>query len=146
MILTLYKTTDDDNVVGKVLTDPINIPIFLRSDTDIVDPVIPLQYMPGVVFEDYNYAALEELGRFYFIREWNLVNAAIIRLGLNLDYLQTYQAQIKAARGTFNRAIRSGDYGDITLDPTGRTTQTRYGSTVTLEAGGDGLLSLIKPE
>lgn len=48
MILTLYKTTDDDNVVGKVLTDPINIPIFLRSDTDIVDPVIPLQYMPGV--------------------------------------------------------------------------------------------------
>lgn len=146
MILTLYKTTDDDNVVGKVLTDPINIPIFLRSDTDIVDPVIPLQYMPGVVFEDFNYAALEELGRFYFIREWNLVNAAIIRLGLNLDYVQTYQVQIKAARGTFNRAIRPGDYGDITLDPTGRTTQTRYGSTVTLEPGGDGLLSLIKPE
>lgn len=146
MILTLYKTADDDNVVGKVLTDPINITIFLRSDTDIVDPVIPLKYMPGVVFEDFNYAALEELGRFYFIREWNLVNAAIIRLGLNLDYLQTYQAQIKAARGTFNRAVRPGDYGDITLDPTGRTTQTRYGSTITLEAGGDGLLSLIKPE
>lgn len=146
MILTLYKTVDDDNVVGKVLTDPINIPIFLRSDTDIFDPVIPLQNMPGVVFEDFNYASLEELGKFYFIREWVRVNAAITHLSLSLDYLQTYQAQIKAARGTFKRSIRAGDYGDISLDLTGRTTQTRYGSTVTLEPGGDGLLSLIKPE
>lgn len=146
MILLLLKTLDDDNVVGKALTDAHLVNIFLRSDTDIVNPDITLRAIPGVDLFAYNYAQLPELGRYYFIREWEQMNASITKLGLQLDYLQTYQAQIRAARGTFKRAIRPGDYGDISLDPTGRTTLARYGSTVTLEPGGDGLLSLIKPE
>lgn len=146
MIFTLYKTLDDDNVVGKVLTDPLPITIYLRSDTDVNDPMIPLQRIAGINFNDYNYAHLPELGRYYFIREWQIVNAAIVTLGLNLDHLETYKSQILAATGTFKRPVKVGDYGDIELDLTGRETKSEYGSTITLTPDSGGILSLIKPE
>lgn len=146
MQFILYKTADDDNVINKLTTDPLIFDLFLRSDTDIVNPSIPLTRIPGIEFSDYNYAFIPDLFRFYFVRDWSIVNLSIVRLGLELDYLETYKEKILAAHGTFSRPIKPGDYGDVTADVTGRTIESRYSSSVTLQPGGEGILSLIKPE
>lgn len=146
IVLRLNKTQDPDNVINKALTDPLPINILLRADTDVINPMIMLARMPGIDYTDYNYAYIAELKHFYFIREYRVVNATLVQLGLELDYLETYKDKILASTASYRRVARAGDYGDIKPDFTGRSTVVNYKSTVTLEAADGGILSLIKPE
>ena len=80
MKLFLYKVNDTENTVNKTLFDPLEIDIKLKSDTDIINPFIILKTITGYNFNDYNYAHIPDLERYYFIQSIDSVNAKMWRL------------------------------------------------------------------
>lgn len=140
MQLILSKTVDADNVIGKVLTDPLTLNVVLRGDFDLANPTFTLS---GVGLGVYNYCTLVELGRHYFIRSKEHIGSGAIRLECETDYLETYKAQILSANCKFKKVLEVGDYGDISLDTSGRTLVRDYTASVTLEPSEDAILSVL---
>lgn len=111
MILKLYQVTDGDNVMNKTLSDtPLTLTIRLKRDTDIINPMLILSAIDGVDYNNYNYAKIEELNRFYFIDNATNLNNKRWQLNLSCDVIETYKDEILLSRAKFKRSIRSGDY------------------------------------
>lgn len=110
MILNLYKTVDGDNVINKTLTNKLTIDGFLNANTNIINPVIPLQVIPDVNIYDYNYLELPDFNRFYFVVDVENINANMFNLICSCDVLMTYADAILNSRARVMRAIRTGDY------------------------------------
>ena len=111
MILKLYQVTDGDNVMNKTLSDtPLTLTIRLKRDTDIINPMLILSAIDGVDYNNYNYARIEELNRFYFIDNATNLNNKRWQLNLSCDVIETYKDEILLSRAKFKRSIRSGDY------------------------------------
>ena len=146
MDFILYKTQDADNIMGKLLEEPLTLDILLRSDTDINDPVIVLSKVEGVDFTDYNYCYIPELERYYFIRDYNLVSAQLTNLSLECDYLETYKDKILTSQGSYRRVMRAGDFGEVNLSTTGREIIVEHFSDVELEPSSDAILSVLNGE
>ena len=140
MQLILSKTVDSDNVIGKVLTEPLTLNVTLRGDFDLANPTFTLS---GTGLGVYNYCALVELGRSYFIRSKEHIGSGAIRLECETDYLETYKAQILSANCKFKKVLEVGDYGDIDLDLSGRTLVRDYVASVVLEPSEDAILSVL---
>lgn len=111
MILKLYQVTDGDNVMNKTLSDtPLTLNIRLKRDTDIINPMLILSAIDGVDYNNYNYARIEELNRFYFIDNATNLNNKRWQLNLSCDVIETYKDEILLSRAKFKRSIRAGDY------------------------------------
>lgn len=111
MILKLYQVTDGDNVMNKTLSDtPLTLTIRLKRDTDIINPMLILSAIDGVDYNNYNYAEIEELNRFYFIDNATNLNNKRWQLNLSCDVIETYKDEILLSHAKFKRSIRSGDY------------------------------------
>lgn len=111
MILKLYQVTDGDNVMNKTLSDtPLTLTIRLKRDTDIINPMLILSAIDGVDYNNYNYAKIEELNRFYFIDNVTNLNNKRWQLNLSCDVIETYKDEILLSRAKFKRSIRAGDY------------------------------------
>lgn len=111
MILKLYQVTDGDNVMNKTLSDtPLTLTIRLKRDTDIINPMLILSAIDGVDYNNYNYAKIEELNRFYFIDNATNLNNKRWQLNLSCDVIETYKDEILLSRAKFKRSIRAGDY------------------------------------
>lgn len=143
MLLTLYKTLDGDNVINKVLTDPANFNINLKRDVDIINPSLLMTTLEGVDYKEFNYAHIPELGRFYFIRGVDLVNASLWRLDCECDFLETYKTDILNSSAMYKTNIKTGDYGEIKPDTTGRVNISEYVSGVELVKKDNAILSVI---
>lgn len=143
MQLILSKTVDADNVIGKVLTEPLTLNVSLRGDFDLANPTFTLA---GVGLGVYNYCTLvklPELNRHYFIRTKEHIGSSAIRLECETDYLETYKTQILSANCKFKKVLEVGDYGDLDLDTSGRTLVRDYVASVTLEPSEDAILSVL---
>ena len=116
MKLYLYSVNDGDNVINKSLGNPNKIDIVLKSDTDIINPVILLETIPGVDFTDFNYCYIPELGRYYFISSIQNVNNRLWRLYCECDVLMTYKHDILNSKARLFRSIRNGDYFNASID------------------------------
>lgn len=121
MLLTLYKTLDGDNVINKTLTDPTDFNINLKGDVDIVNPSLLMVRLTGLDYKDFNYAHIPELGRYYFIRGIDAVNASLFRLDCECDYLETYKVEILNSSGIYWKTIEAGDFGEVEINKTGKT-------------------------
>lgn len=111
MILKLYQVTDGDNVMNKTLSDtPLTLTIRLKRDTDIINPMLILSAIDGVDYNNYNYARIEELNRFYFIDNATNLNNKRWQLNLSCDVIETYKDEILLSHAKFKRSIRAGDY------------------------------------
>lgn len=111
MILKLYQVTDGDNVMNKTLSDtPLTLNIRLKRDTDIINPMLILSAIDGVDYNNYNYAKIEELNRFYFIDNATNLNNKRWQLNLSCDVIETYKDEILLSHAKFKRSIRAGDY------------------------------------
>lgn len=144
MLLTLYKTLDGGNVINKVLTDPTDFNINLKRDVDIINPSLLMVELTGVDYKEFNYAHIPELGRFYFIRGVDSVNASLWRLDCECDYLETYKLDILNSQASYKRPIKSGDYGTVSPDLTGREIINDFTSDVVLELADNSILSTIE--
>lgn len=116
MNIILYSITDGVNVINKTLTDPLTIPIKLRNDVDVNNPVIKLRSVDGVNYDDYNYAFIDVLGRYYYVDRIARVSAIDTTLYLSCDVLETYKDDILNSNAQFTRNVRQGDYGNFQID------------------------------
>ena len=116
MELNLYKCSDGDNVINKTLTEKLTINITLKRDVNITAPQIILMNDNGAFFNQYNYAEIPELGRFYFIDSVTSLNNKMESLALRCDVLETYKADVLASKARFMRGLKTGDYIAANID------------------------------
>ena len=116
MKLFLYDVADGDNVINKTLPTPLEIDIRLSNDVDVINPEIRLRNISGVNFDEYNYAHIDVLGRYYFIDKLGRVSATDNILYLSCDVLETYKNEILNSNARFKRNLRTGDYVDGSID------------------------------
>ena len=144
MELKLYQTPSADNVLNKTLNEIGVMDIFLKRDVDISSPVLILKTVPAFEYMACNYAEIPALGRFYFIRYIEALGNEIFRLSFECDVLETYRADVLASPAKYMRRIRSGDYGETSLSPTGVVSVTEYESNVTLEPGERAVFNVLR--
>ena len=116
MELILYKTMDNDNVIGKTKTNDYALEINLKADTDILNPSILLMEITGIDFKDYNYCYIPMLERYYLITDIMNVNNKMWRLDCKCDVLETYKADILASNARLKRSMKTGDYDNVFID------------------------------
>ena len=143
MILNLYVVNDGDNVINKNKTNKTSITINLKRDVNISSPSIILLDDATVNHSDFNYAEIEELGRFYFVDNIQRLNNKMIQMDLVCDVLETYKADILASRARFYRNIKTGDYYAGVLDQSTIKTVTKHMGTVTLGSNESMILTSV---
>lgn len=143
MKLILYKTADSPSVIGKVLTEPLELTIRAPKNFDIYAPTLYLAPVDGVDIEAFNYFELPDLGRFYIVEEVEAVNARLFLFRSVCDYLETYKAEILASEGNYRRKVKAGDFGELSLTETGRETYENHASNTTLTPDNKAILSVM---
>lgn len=128
MNLTLYSVTDSNNVIGKLKSNDFIIPIKLKHDVDVENPTILLSKTTGVNYNDYNYAFIDILNRYYFITDSTVMGGNITELRLKVDVLETYKNDILNSNARLMRGIKTGDYMNARIDENINATATIYES------------------
>ncbi len=116
MEFILYKIDSADNVINKDISNGYTMQIKLKSETDLVRPIILLKTIENIDFNDFNYCHIPLLKRYYFIHNVYNVNANMWRLQCGCDVLESYKADILASHARLKRNIRTGDLFDAVVD------------------------------
>lgn len=95
MLLHLYKTVDDPNVLNKTLENPFIITGDLKGEFNTLRNVIDVELSDP----SYNYLYFPATNGYYFITQKTHINREIIRLYLSCDVLMTYKNMILNSRG-----------------------------------------------
>lgn len=140
MKLFLYDVDDGDNVINKTLPQPVEITIRLDNDVDVIRPTIRLRNIAGINFDDYNYAFIDVLGRYYFIDKLGRVSARDNLLYLSCDVLETYKTEILNSNARVKRNLKTGDYYNGAIDATINKSVMIYNGDVTLNSDVSNLI------
>lgn len=143
MQLVLYKNLSADNEVNKVLTDGTAFNINLKQETDIINPELFLVKLTGIDYNDYNYAEIVELKRFYFIDSISSVNASLFKLECSTDVLETYKDDILLSEARYKRNIKNGDFLNISVDHSFIETVERHELSGSMSEGKTMLLTTV---
>ena len=120
--LILYSINDGDNVINKNLVNGVNVPIHLKQGFDIINPDIVL----NGDYRGFNYAHIPSLNRFYFINNVEQLNLRLVKLAMTCDVLETYKADILNSNARFKRNIKTGDFENISIDYSNKTTSVKH--------------------
>lgn len=142
MELKLYKTTDDDNVIGKELEFFKSIDINLKDSVDVSNPNLRLKLNIDDV-GTFNYAEIDTFNRKYFIRDIQNINNDVWLVRLECDVLETYKDDILNSYGNVTKDISTGDYQDISISSKVTKEFIKYDSDVQLESKPVKILSAI---
>ena len=126
MNLFLYDVDDGDNVINKTLPAPVQIEIRLSNDVDVISPTIRLRTIEGINYDDYNYAFIDVLGRYYFIDKLGRVSATDNMLYLSCDVLETYKTEILNSNARVMRNLKTGDFVEVAIDMSNLTTVEKH--------------------
>lgn len=85
----------------KVLTDEISLDGVFRDAADILNPTISVQTSENI--SSYNFAYIEEFGRYYFINDLNVSPNSIWNISCSVDVLFTYRNQLQSVTARFSR-------------------------------------------
>lgn len=143
MELLLCHTEDDENVIGKVFTVTEPIGIRLKSDVDVVSPVIRLKMDYVENLYNSNYAEIKEFGRYYFIRSIININKNVWEVRLECDVMESHKDDILNSDVRISRGVESGDYQNTQLESQVIKDIDIYESDVTLENTDKYILSVI---
>lgn len=135
MKLFLFNVLDGDNVINKSLGEPLEIDIRLDINVDVSNPEIRLRNIVNVDYDNYNYAYIDVLERYYFIDKLGRVSANDNILYLSCDVLETYKDDILNSNARFKRNIKTGDYVDVDIDKSVVKSLMVYSSDKTLVDG-----------
>lgn len=133
--------SSDKRSLQKIITKGIEQNIKLKKDTNILFPVLMMRN--DVNLNNYNYCYIEELKRYYFIKQITQINNKIISLELECDVLETYKNSIAELRGLIYRKPKTGDfyagesYGNV------NSKVTTYSSDVILKDDQQLILSTV---
>ena len=140
MKLFLYDVDDGDNVINKTLPIPVEIEIRLSNDVDVINPTIRLRNIEGVNYDDFNYAFIDGLGRYYFINKLGRVSASDNMLYLSCDVLETYKTEILNSNARVMRNLKTGDFAEIDIDMSNLTTVEKHLSNKGLTDGESSII------
>lgn len=112
MKVLLYKTTDQNNTINKVKTDPLEININLKRSEDQERPRLLLENSNGK-YTGYNYAYIEFFKRYYFVESVHNNNDKIIELQLETDVLETYKKDILKAQASITSYYPNNTTTDV---------------------------------
>lgn len=102
MTISLYSNKSDNRSVSKNITLlNSDIPIVLKENTDIVNPVISMNTSSDVIGANYCY--IPDFGRYYYIVN-KTYSQQKIYLQLSVDVLMSFASDIKASSGVCIRS------------------------------------------
>lgn len=113
MVIKLYKTVSDPKTANKILTDEISINGIARDPVDVVNPVI-LYDGDNTTIAGYNYAYIEDYGRYYFMKVQN-DSYKLNSLIMTSDVLMTANTWLRQRTATISRNERL--YNSYLNDP-----------------------------
>lgn len=92
MDIIFYKSTNEVNSFPKTLTDGVTISGSLRSECDILNPVI--EFTGIGVDIPYNYCYIPTFKRYYFITQARSIRNSILEISMHVDVLQSWSNEI----------------------------------------------------
>ena len=137
--LILYSINDGDNVINKNLVNGVNVPIHLKQGFDIINPDIVL----NGDYRGFNYAHIPSLNRFYFINNIEQLNLRLVKLNMTCDVLETYKADILNSNARFKRNIKTGDFENVSIDYSNKTTSVKHVSNGTPLQGETMIIAVL---
>ena len=96
MRILFYKISNINNKINKTIPNNPDLTMDgnLRADCDMLNPVITVEHSGA---PDYNYAYIQEFGRYYFIAPPKNVGATLWELSCHVDVLYTWRSGIMSA-------------------------------------------------
>lgn len=114
MNLIMCKTDTPINHMNKIFYDETNVSINLRYDFNIYNPEILLSGSVENIIE-FNYFKFVDLGRFYYVNNFEIVNNKLVKFYLDCDLLETYKDGILNSKAILNRKLRPDDVQTINI-------------------------------
>lgn len=113
--IDLYVCTDDDNKLNKTnLSGNISMAGVFRSEVSIMTPVFQIETSTNI--SAYNYAYIQDFGRYYFITNITAVRNNIWQLSLKCDVLMSYKTALASvpviaarAENGYNQMLQDGE-------------------------------------
>lgn len=118
MKIIFYKTLSPSNKIEKDLSgESLEMIGALKSNiTNILYPNILIR---GFEISKFNYAFIEEFGRYYFIDGASVLSKELVELSLKVDVLMTYKDDLQNVYGDVSETNEiSNDVSIDTLDET----------------------------
>lgn len=102
MVIKLYKSSSDPRVVSKSLSDEISYNSATARDAfDIMGGSIVIATSSDL--SGYNYAHVDDVNRYYYIKDITVLREGVWQLELAIDVLMTYADEIRSLHGTVDR-------------------------------------------
>lgn len=92
--IILYNTPSENNRVTKVLNNPLTLSGELREQTSILSPKVKVQSTGPL--SNYNYAYIEQFGRYYYITDIESVINNIWLVSMRCDVLMSFDSEIRS--------------------------------------------------
>lgn len=143
MILTLYTTKDNDNVINKNIVEKIKYNISMKNGVNISNPTIKIRDKQYDVLLSCNYCYIDELNRFYFIRDIIVETNDLFSLYLECDVLESYREDILNSVAEYYVNVGVDDYTNFNNVVDIRKDIDIYKSNKSIELGSTTLLTTI---
>lgn len=105
MNLRLCVNNSEKNKINKSLTAGVTLSGTLRNESNVVTPSIVINIDNPTI---YNYAYIEDFGRYYFITDYISLRTGIWQINLKSDVLMSYKEQIKNLNVIINNSEETG--------------------------------------
>ena len=105
MNLRLCINNSEKNKINKSLTAGVTLSGTLRNESNVVTPSIVINIDNPTI---YNYAYIEDFGRYYFITDYISLRTGIWQINLKSDVLMSFKDSILASNVLINNTETTG--------------------------------------
>lgn len=105
MNLRLCVNNSEKNKINKSLTAGVILSGTLRNESNVVNPSIVINIDNPTI---YNYAYIEDFGRYYFITDYISLRTGIWQINLKSDVLMSFKDSILASSVLINSTETTG--------------------------------------
>lgn len=105
MNLRLCVNNSEKNKINKDLTTGATLSGTLRNESNVVNPSIVINIDNPTI---YNYAYIEDFGRYYFITDYISLRTGIWQINLKSDVLMSFKDSILASNVLINNTETTG--------------------------------------
>lgn len=89
MNVTFYNNLSNYNVVNKGLEEINTLSFTFKENSNIINPSLILKN-----YEGGNYCHIEELGRYYYVKDIDLLGNGLFKINCEIDVLMSYKDDI----------------------------------------------------
>ena len=143
MNIILYEMNQNENTINKSKTEIVRYSIAFKNDVDIVNPEIRLRIGNDVDMDSMNYCYIDEVDRYYFIRDIRNVTRDVFNFICECDVLETYKTEILTGKGYIESEIKTGDYQNVSINTDVRKEIEKYLSNKEIENNDNYIMSTV---